>query len=42
MIATEAIRNVGEAFFHGLFNSLSTDPPHIFAAVKSVLLEVIK
>jgi len=36
MIVTEAIRNVGEAFFHGLFNKLFIDPPHIFAAVKSV------
>jgi hypothetical protein len=42
MIATEAIRNVGEAYFHGLFISLFTDPPYIFAAVMSVLLAVIK
>jgi hypothetical protein len=42
MIATEAIRNVGEAFFHDLFNSLFTDPPHIFAALQSVLLAVVK
>jgi hypothetical protein len=42
MIATEASRIFGEAFFHGLLNSLFTDSPHIFAAVKLVLLAVIK